>query len=265
MKRIVTLSRAAILSLTLLTACGLLPEQQDETAKWGPDQIYAEAKEALDNGNIQRSIQLFEKLEARYPYGRYAQQAQLEIAYAQYKDGEPALAIAACDRFIKMHPTHPNVDYAYYLKGIVNYLEDDGILSKINQQDMTERDPKSSRESFEAFKELVQRFPNSKYSPDAVERMNKLVNGLAAHEVHVARYYLARQAPLAAVNRAADVLKDYPQTPSVEEALVVMIEGYDALQQPTLRDDARRVLTKNYPQSRYLTGEKDSKPFWKVF
>ncbi|MBB5019167.1 outer membrane protein assembly factor BamD [Chitinivorax tropicus] len=265
MKRIVAASRIALLSLTLIAGCGLLPEQQDETAKWGPDKIYSEAKEALDGGNTQRAITLFEKLEARYPYGRYAQQAQLEIAYAHYKEGEPALAIAACDRFIKMHPTHPNVDYAFYLKGVVNFLQDDGLLSRINRQDMTERDPKSTRESFDAFKELVQRFPSSKYAPDAVERMDKLVNALAQHEIHVARYYLNRNAPLAAVNRASDVLKSFPQTSAVEDALAIMMQGYEALGQAKLRDDTRRVLEKNYPQSKYLSGGDEKKSFWKIF
>src|SRR6185369_2527857 len=166
---------------------------------------YSEAKSNLNEGNYEKAIKLYEKLEARYPYGRYAQQAQLEIAYAYYKDKDVASALAAADRFIKLHPGHPNVDYAYYLKGLANFNDDLGVLGnmaeKFTGQDMTERDPKAARESFDAFRDLVTRFPESKYRADSMERMNYLVNSLASHEVHVARYYMKRGAYVAAANR----------------------------------------------------------------
>ncbi len=186
----------AILACALLFGCGL--SDLDETAGWSATRLYTEAKDELNAGNYQQAIKHYEKLEARFPYGRYAQQAQLELAYAHFKDGDAASAAAAADRFIKLHPEHPNVDYAYFLKGIIWFNEDQGFLARFADQDPTERDPKAARDSFDAFKELAQRFPNSKYTPDAIQRMNWLVNALASHEVHVARYYLARRAYVAA-------------------------------------------------------------------
>src|ERR1035438_9256951 len=179
----------ALLAASLIAGCGLLPDQIDETAGWSANKLYAEAKNAMADGTYDKAIKLYEKLESRYPYGRYAQQAQLEVAYAYFKQQEPASSIGACDRFIRLHPNHPNVDYAYYLKGLVNFNEDLGLLGHVSMQDLTERDPKAAKESFDAFKELVTKFPESRYTPDATARMKYLVNALAAHEVHVANYY----------------------------------------------------------------------------
>jgi len=213
------------------------------------DKLYAEAKEALDGGQYDLAIKRYEQLEARFPYGRYSQQGQLEIAYAYYKQNEQASAVAAAERFIKLHPNHPNVDYAYYLKGLAYFNEDLGLLGRIAKQDRTERDPKSARESFDAFKDLAQRFPQSKYAPDAYARMKYLVNALAAHEVHVARWYIRRGAYVAAVNRAQFALKNYPEAPAQEEALLIMIRAYDALGMKDLADDTERILRKNFPDS----------------
>jgi outer membrane protein assembly factor BamD len=257
----------AILVLNLgLAGCGLLPEVQDETAGWSAQRLYSEAKENLNDGNYERAVKLYETLEARYPYGRYAQQAQLEIAYAYYKDNEPISAVAACDRFIKLYPNHPNVDYAYYLKGLANFTEEQSIFSQFSNQDMSERDPKAARESFAAFKELVTRFPNSKYTDDARARMNYLVNAISANEVHVAKYYLKREAYVAAANRAKSVVINYPETPSVEEALAIMVASYDKLGINDLRDDALRVLKHNYPNSKYAKGvDLTDKSWWKFW
>lgn len=244
-----------MLFATVLTACGLLPEQGDETSGWSAAKLYSEAKAQLADGNYQRAIQLFERLEARYPYGPYAQQAQLEVAYAYYKDNEPVSAIAAAERFIKLHPNHPHVDYAYYLKGLANFVEERGLLAGLGSQDMSERDPKAARESFDAFKELVSRFPDSKYTPDALARMRYLVNALASHEVHVARYYFKRGAYVAAANRGKYVVENYPQAPALEEALYLMAQSYDRLELNDLRDDALRVLKLNFPNSPYLAGQ----------
>lgn len=201
--------KAALIGALLLGGCGLLPEQIDETAGWNAQKLYSEAKTSMTEGAYDRAIQMFEKLEARYPYGRFAQQAQIEVAYAYYKQGEQALALAAADRFIKLHPNHPAVDYAYYLKGLVNFNEDLGLIAYLNTQDQTERDPKAAREAFDTFKELTTRFPKSKYTPDAIARMNYLVNALASLEVHVARYYFKRGAYIAAANRAQIALETY--------------------------------------------------------
>jgi outer membrane protein assembly factor BamD len=237
-----------------LGGCGLLPEIKDETAGWSAQRIYAEAKDNLNSGNYERAVKLFETLESRYPFGRYAQQAQLEVAYAYYKDNEPISAIAACDRFIKLHPNHPNVDYAYYLKGLANFNDDLGLLGNLVNQDLSERDPRAARDAFLAFKEVVTRFPDSKYAEDSSARMKYLVNALANNEVHVAKYYLKRKAWVAAANRAKEVLKTYPEAPALEEALAIMVVAYDKLELTNLRDDAQRVLTLNFPNSKYAKG-----------
>jgi outer membrane protein assembly factor BamD len=234
-----------------LAACSFI-DKHDPTAGYSAEKLYREAKEALDSGQYDLAIKRYETLEARFPYGRYSQQGQLEIAYAYYKQNEQASAVAATERFMKLHPNHPNVDYAYYLKGLVYFNEDLGLLGKISRQDRTERDPKAARESFDAFKELVQRFPESKYTPDALARMKYLVNALASHEVHVARYYMKRGAYIAASNRAQYALKNYPQAPAQEEALLIMIQAYDVLGMSELRNDAERVLRKNFPDSAQL-------------
>lgn len=265
------LRSVALFLVLLLSACGLFPKEVQDTKTWSASKYYTEAKSELNDGNYAGAIKLFEALEARYPYGRYAQQAQLEIGYAHYKDGEQALAIAAADRFIKLHPNHPNVDYAYYLKGLANFNDDLGLMGivteKILNQDMSERDPKASHESFENFKELVTRFPKSKYAPDAVQRMKHLVNVVALNEIQVARYYMKRGGYVAAANRAQYALKEYPQTPATEEALFIMVKAYDALGMTDLRDDADRVMRKNFPNSRFLSDSTGAtgEPWWKFW
>jgi outer membrane protein assembly factor BamD len=262
-----SLAAVALIALALfVSGCSSLLDPIDETAGWSPNKLFTEAKNAIADGNFEKGIKYYEKLEARYPYGRYAQQAQLEVAYAYYKQQEPASALAACDRFIRLHPTHPSVDYAYYLKGLVNFNEDLGVLGHVANQDLTERDPKAARESFEAFKELATRFPDSKYTPDATARMKYLVNALAAHEVHVARYYMKRGAFIAAANRAQFAVKTYPDAPANEEALFIMVKAYDALGLNDLRDDSERVMKKNFPNSEYYKrGLNRSEPWWKLW
>ena len=257
---------AALIVAALIAGCGLLPAEKDETIGWSANKLYAEAKDALNGGSYTKAIKYFEKLESRYPYGRFAQQAQIEIAYAYWKDQEPASAVAACDRFIKLHPNHPNVDYVYYLRGLINFNEDLGIMGTISNQDMTERDPKGARESFDAFRELVTRFPDSKYTPDALLRMKYLVNALASLELHVARYYMKRGAYLAAANRAQYAVKNYPDAPATEEALFIMVKAYDSLGLNDLRDDAVRVMRTNYPNSDYYRRGLDRRePWWKLW
>lgn len=250
-----------------LAGCGLLPEQIDQTKGWSAQKLYAEAKTSMAEKDYTQAIKYLEKLEARYPYGAYAQQAQLEIGYAYYKDNEPASAIAAADRFIKLHPNHPHVDYAYYLKGLVNFLDDSGFFASISDQDMSERDPKAARESFDAFKVLVTRFPDSKYTPDAIARMNYLVNALASHQVHVSRYYYRRGAYLAAANRAQGAVKDYPNAPVREQALALMMHSYNKLGVTDLKNDAERVLKLNFPNSVYLKRDdfEEKRAWWQFF
>jgi outer membrane protein assembly factor BamD len=257
----------ALLLAALITGCAS-NDKYDETAGWSASKLYSEAKDAQADGGWDKAAKLLEKLEARYPYGRFAQQAQLELGYIYWKGGETGSALAACDRFIKLHPNHPAVDYVYYLKGLINFNEDMGYAGYISRQDPTERDPKAAREAFDTFKELVTRFPKSKYAADATLRMNYLVNALASQEVHVARYYMKREAFIAAANRAQFAIKTYPEAPAVEEALSIMVNAYGRLGMAELRDDAERVLKKNFPQSRFLGGQAttaDAKPWWKLW
>jgi outer membrane protein assembly factor BamD len=259
---------AVLLALSLMAGCSLLPEQIDETKSWSESKLYAMAKEQMGERNYTQAIQLFERLEARFPYGPYAQQSQLDVAYAYYKDNEPISAIAACDRFIKLHPSHPNVDYAYYLKGLANFIEDQSILAKLGDRDLSDRDPQSSRNAFEAFRELVTLFPQSKYAPDSLARMKYLVNNLAAHEIHVARHYFERSAYVAAANRGKYVLEHYQQAPALEEALAIMVRSYDKLGMTDLRDDAMRVLKQNFPNSTWISGEapkQQESSWWKFW
>ncbi len=262
----ITARLLAILIAAIIAGCGLGGKEYDETVGWSAQKLYDEAKDALNGANYTLAVKYFEKLEARYPYGRYAQQAQLEIAYAYYREGEVAQAVAACDRFIKLHPNHADVDYAFYLKGLTNFNDTQSLFAGLTREDPSERDPKGARESFDAFKELVTRFPKSKYAADATARMKFLVNALAQHEVHVARWYMRRTAYVAAVNRAQYALKTYPEAPATEEALAIMVGGYGALGIMELSDDARRVLEKNYPQSKFPGAlRKDRSGWWKVW
>jgi len=242
----------AVFLLLTLTACSLFDPLPTGTAdgngmgKSQPaEEIYAEAKEKLDEGSYSEAIKLYEGLQSRYPYGRYAQQAMLEMAYAYYRQGEPDPAVATADRFIKQFPNNPHVDYAYYVKGLANFNGEISLLSSIGGQDPSERDPQAPQEAFNAFKELVTRFPNSKYTPDAKLRMQYLINALAKHELFIAEYYLRRGAHIAALNRAQGIIKQYPNSPSTRDALNIMVLAYDAMGMNDLRDDAKRVLLKN--------------------
>jgi len=235
----------AVFLLFTLTACSTVPE---DSANKSADVMYNEAKSALNNESYESAITKFESLQSHYPYGRYAQQALLEIAYANYKLNEPESAISAADRFIKQYPNNPHVDYAYYLKGLANFNAEIGMFGKLAGQDPTERDPKAAQDSFDAFKDLVTRYPGSKYAPDSRLRMQYLINALAQYDIHVAGYYLRRGAHIAAVNRAKEVLTQYPNSTSTQDALQILVSGYDAMGMKELRDDAQRVLDLNFPQ-----------------
>jgi outer membrane protein assembly factor BamD len=262
--------KASVLALLLALVaggCASLTTEKDETAGWSAQRLYGEAKDEMFSRNWDKAIKYLEKLEARYPYGRFAQQAQLDVAYAYWKSGERASAIAAADRFIKLYPNHTNVDYAWYLKGLVNFNENQGIFAVFDNPDMTERDPKGSYSAFESFKEVVTRFPESKYAEDAAARMRFLVNSLAQNEVHVARYYMKRGAYVAAANRAQYAVQNYPDAPAIEEAVFIMVKAYDALGMADLRDAADRVMRKNFPESKYLNpkGYKRDVPWWRLW
>jgi outer membrane protein assembly factor BamD len=261
---LITLALAAML---VLNGCGLLRSQADETAGWSAQKLYGEAKDLMNSRDWAKAIKYLEKIEARYPSGRFAQQAQLEVAYCYWKDNDRASAIAAADRFIKLYPNHPNVDYAYYLKGLINFNEDRGMLASLGDTDFTDRDQKASREAFDSLKDLVSRYPQSKYADDATARMRYLVNALASYEVHVARYYMKRGAYVAAANRAQVAVQTYPQAPATEEAVFIMVKAYDAMGMNELRDASDRVMKTNFPDSKYLKpgGARRDVPWWKLW
>ncbi|MEK8050541.1 outer membrane protein assembly factor BamD [Ideonella sp. DXS22W] len=230
-----------------LVGCSSTPKEDRGSA----EKLYADAKDDLRAGSYDAAIKGFEKVEGRAAGTLLAQQALLDMAYAQWKSGERVQAIATLDRFIKLHPSSPAFDYGLYLKGLVNFNDNMGFLSSISRQNVSERDQQASRDSYQAFSQLVEQFPESKYAPDARQRMDYIVNSLAEYEVHVARYYYRRSAFLAAANRAQLAVKEYQGAPAIEEALFILVASYDKLGLTALRDDAERVMKKNYPNSRH--------------
>lgn len=261
------LALACLLAFFVLAGCANTGKEPDPTVGWTAERLYKEAKDEMDTGNWTQAAKLLEKLESRYPFGVFAQQAQIDIAYVYWKDGSNAQALAAIDRFERLHPNHPSLDYMLYLKGLINFYQDSAFLAGLTRQDPSERDPKGARESFDAFKALAARFPDSKYAPDARLRLNYLVNSIAMNEVHVARLYLERGAYVAAVNRAQTAVRDFQGAPAVEEALYIMVLAYDKMGMADLRDDASRVLSMNYPDSSFVKSgfQKESSPWWKIW
>lgn len=235
----------------LLSACGSTPK--DETAGWTAERLYSEAKEEMAAGNYEKSARLYERLEGRATGTLVSQQAQLERAYANYRMGEKAQALVTLERFIKLNPSSPAIDYALYLQGVVNFNDNLGILGSLSGQNLSERDQQASREAYSSFKQLVDQFPQSKYTPDAQLRMNYIVNSLADYEVHVARYYFRRGAYVASANRAQQAVQEFQQSPAIEEALAIMVFSYERLGLNELRDAARRVQQQNFPQTRFVS------------
>lgn len=265
------LSRLSLVPLAVVAGSLLLQgcssTTKDETANWSPNKIYSEAVDERNSGNFDKAVALYEKLEGRAAGTPLAQQAQLDKAFTHYKAGEQAQGLAAIERFIRLHPASPAMDYALYLKGLINFNDNLGLFGSLSRQDLSERDQKAAKESFEAFRELVTRFPDSRYASDARARMTYIVNSLAQYEVHVARYYFTRGAHVAAINRAQAAIAEYTDAPALEEALYILVRSYDALGMNDLRDDARRVLTSSYPRSEYLSSgfRRRDDPWWKLW
>jgi outer membrane protein assembly factor BamD len=251
--RALTRLSAACLSVCLaaIVAGCASSTPKDITADWSPNRIYQEAKDEQAAGNFEKASALFDKLEGRAAGTPLAQQAQLDKAYAQYKSGEPALAMATLTRFLRLHPASTATDYALYLQGLVNFNDNLGLFGSLSAQDLSERDQKAAKDSFESFRELTTRFPDSRYSKDARLRMTYIVNSLAQSEVHVARHYYTRGVYLAAINRAQQAIGQFKDTPAIEEATFILMRSYDALGMTDLRDDVQRVIDANYPNSRF--------------
>ena len=242
------LNLSALLFAAFLTGCASTGEADDETYGMTVAEIYQEAKKLLNTGEYESAIKYYEKLESRFPYGTYAERARLEVAYAYYKDDNTETAIISADRFIKLHPNHEHVDYAYYLRGLASFAGTEGFLDRLFDQEPSERDPKSIRRAFNYFSVLVQRYPKSRYVADAIQRMKTLRENLSRYEIHVANYYQRHQAYLAAANRAKYVIENYQGTQSIPDALAIMVNAYRKLGMPELANDAYRVLELNHPQ-----------------
>ncbi|MEP6738869.1 MAG: outer membrane protein assembly factor BamD [Caldimonas sp.] len=250
----------------LLSGCDTTPK--DETLRWTPERLYSEAKEEASSGNYEKAIKLYERLEGRAAGSVLAQQAQIERAYLLWKTGEKAQALSTLERFIKLHPTSPALDYALYLQGLVNFNDNLGLFGNLASQDLSERDQQASRDSYQSFRQLLEQFPQSTYADDARLRMNYIVNSLAAYEVHVARYYFRRGAYVAAANRAQQAVQEFQLSPSTEEALLIMAQSYDRLGLDQLRDDAARVLKQNYPNTDLTEsgiGKGRKRPWWQLW
>ncbi len=248
-----------------LSGCSSSPK--DPTVNWSTQRIQTEAREERESGNFDKAVTLLEKLEGRAAGTPLAQQAQLDKAYSQYKGGDFAQAQATLDRFMKTHPASPALDYALYLKGLTAFNDNLGLFGFLSQQNLSERDQAAAKESFESFRDLVARFPDSRYAPDSRLRMTYIVNSLSEHEVHVARYYLDRGAFVAAANRAQTAITEYPNSPAQEEALYILVVAYESMGLNTLQEDAKRILLTNYPQSHYLTKgfQSPKDPWWKLW
>ena len=255
----------------LLSACAstsTVDKDSQITQDWSVQRLYNEAHDELMHRNYTHAEKLYEILQARFPYGSYAEQAQLDTAYAYYKDDENDKALAAIEQFQRLYPQHPNMDYALYLKALIQLNEDKSFVSKLAKQDWSDRDPKANREAYATFALLVQYFPQSKYADDARAKMQKLLDALGGNELSVARYYMKRGAWLAAVGRAQTVISQFQNTPNVEEALAIMVSAYANLGEQKLSDDAKRVLAQNFPNSPYLQKpwqDHNTIPWWRYW
>jgi len=256
----------ALLAVSLqLAGCGSTPK--DDTPAGSAERLYKDAREDMESGSYERAIKTLERVEGLAAGSLLAQQALLDMAYLSWRTGERAQALTTVERFIKLNPSSPALDYALYLRGIINFNDNLGLLGTLGGQLLSERDQAASRDAYQAFKQLVDQFPESRYTPDAIQRMAYIVNSLAEYEVHVARYYFRRGAYVAAANRAQHAVTDFPQEPSAEEALYLLVQSYDKLELTTLRDDAERVLRKNFPSSMFLSKGlmAEQKPWWQLW
>jgi outer membrane protein assembly factor BamD len=252
-----TIGRIALVTLfAFLAGCSLFHrgKKGDPLDTLPVEELYQHGVDALEAGNNDLASRSFERLVARFPFGPYTEQSQINLAYAQYKDGKPDDAYSTVNRFIKTYPTHRHIDYAYYLRGLINFNRSAGMIERYVGQDMTKRDQANLRQSFDDFGALVTRYPTSVYTADSRQRMVYLRNMMAQSDLHIAVFYLRRNAYVAAANRAKSIVETYPQSPQAGDALAIMVESYKNLGQPKLADDAERVLKLNYPDHPFFSG-----------
>ena len=269
------LAAGLALASLVLVGCSTKPsavaQQQGATSGAGTsaevEKLYADAKDDMKSGAWDAAIKTLERIEGRAAGTLLAQQAQIDLAYAYWRSGERAQALAAIDRFIKLNPSSPALDYALYLRGVINFNDDIGVLGSLAGQDLAERDSKAMRDAYQAFRQLVGQFPDSAYADDARLRMNYIVNTLAEYELHVARYYFRRGAYVAAANRAQQAVVDFDGAPATEEALFILVQSYDRLELDALRDDAQRVFKMNFPDSKLAAQglRRTGKAWWHIW
>ena len=245
-----TMNKILFITLLVVTSgCSIFSkDDEDPTRNWTVERLYREAKDALESKSYNKAVQLYEFLETRFPFGVYGQQSLLDLTYAYYKIGDHDSSIISCDRFIRLYPQNPHVDYAYYLRGLVNYNRRISITDRIVRTDSSQRDTSNAYQAFRDFSELLEKFPDSQYAEDAIQRMVYLRNLLAQNEIHIAQYYLRRNAYIAAVNRARYVVRIFPRTPSIPDALIIMSRAYKILGMDDLSEDTLRILEMNYPE-----------------
>jgi outer membrane protein assembly factor BamD len=268
--RLGSVAASAVVAVSImlaLPACSTFVDKEEASKNLPADKLYASAKAEIDSGSYDEALKMLTRVEARFPFGSYAQQAQLDTAYVKYKQQEMPDALIAVDRFMRLYPNHAATDYAIYLKGLINFNENQGLFQRLGGQDLSERDMKAARDSYDIFKELTIRYPQSKYSVDARQRMNYLINSIAAGEVHVARYYFRRGAYVAAVNRSKEVVRGYSDAPAIEEALYILWRSYAAMGVNDLADDTERVMRQNFPKSDlYAKGvDFNDRRWWQVW
>lgn len=240
-----------------LGGCSLFDREEEQVdPSADARKLFERASSSLRSGNWESAISNYESLTAVYPFSEFSKQAQLDLMYAYWRNDEPESAVAAADQFVLENPTHPRVDYALYVKGLAWFPRERGPMEKMFRVDLARRPPGELMQSFNAFARLAQEYPDSPYTPDARQRMVFLRNRLAAYEIHVADYYLRRSAWIAAANRARYVVESYQETPSVVDALQIMVKAYRELDLPTLASDSMRVLAENYPEQAHPWGER---------
>ena len=277
-----TIFRAGtVVCLILLSSCASVDE--DKTKDWTEEQLYYAGKSDMDGKFYDRAILTYEKLNIRYPFGIYSLQAKIDIAYVYWKKGDEVKALAACERFLREHPDHLNVDYVYYLKALIFFNDDPGLKGLVSNKDLTVLDPDRIKEAFFTLKDLVTRFPGSKYAPDSILRMRYLMNVLALHELNIADHYYRVGAYVGAVNRAKFVLSEYPESAHTLEALVMMSNSYEKLGLQALKDSTDEIIAINFPSElegataeadqawfdRFFSGGSDEEgrklPWWKFW
>ena len=241
-----------IMTFSGCSSLGSIFEEKDPTVGLTASQLYAQGKEFLDAADFNNAIKLFEILEARYPFGKYSTQAMLDISYAYYASNQKDEAIIEINRFIRLYPNHPNVSYAYYLRALSNFDKDANVISRFFGHDPSRYDVTDLKNSFNDFTTVVNRFPDSKYADDSINRLRYIKNQIARNELYIAKYYDKRSANIAAIERVKFMLENYGGTPSSEEGLVILVKNYNELKLYDLAYDSARVLKKNFPDYRII-------------